>query len=329
MQDSITIQEAKSRGLIPDFLADEILDNCPTDSGGCGQPIHTTLNLKTQFCINPRCPFKLAGMAVKTLRNFGVIGIGAGFCRKFFQANPKYISHLALFVCSKEELYSTNELALSELLLSAREKILNERFTFAEIVSKFSLPNFNSSALEIFNLFESYQIFQKFLEIKEMTVVDYIMQFEGYQYTRANNIANTIKEFEIELKYIPRVFKIRPYGKTKYTIAMTGTPGFYNMTKSDFLKYLNRIGRDIIHIESTGSALMSCDYIVCSSANEYLYDDDGNCLKDPDGSPIITQGTNKKNIGIMRNKQEMRKVLVTAEEMRDIVLDSLRKYKGV
>lgn len=325
MSDSITISEAKATGLIPDYLWDEIIDNCPTDVGGCDTPLVTSKNLKKQWCPNPRCRLKLAAMGVKMLVNFGFTEVGPEYTRKFFKSNPKYISHLGLFYATESELLGTGEQSTTYKFLSQREEVLKTKYTFASLVSKLSLPELESRALDVFDMFENYLIFKEYLRIKDISPVEYISELYGFGRTIAEKISNTLEIFDKDLSVLHKIFKIRPYAKHEYTIAMTGSPNFHYMSKNDFLKYLNRIGRDIVQVNLTKSAFMSCDYIVCASANDYILDDYGEVLRDTNGDPIIPPGSNKKNIGIMRNKTEGRKVLVSAEEMRDIVLESTRR----
>jgi len=323
----ITIREAKEKRYIPEYLWDEIIEVCDANKGGCGGPIYTTLNLKKQMCINPRCRLKLAAMSVKTFNNFGELGVGPEFFRKFYQVNMKFKSHLAIFVATENELLRTGERARAMKFIACRDRILSEKYTFATIVSKLSLPNLGSTALTLFDLFENYKIFLKYLEVKELSIVDYIAGFKGLGVISGENIRVTLEEFEEDLKIIPQIFSIRPYAKSKFTIAITRSPGFHLMTKKEYLNHLNRIGEDICSVEFTNSALRSCDYIVCAEANDYIRDDQGNRVRDKDGDFMITPGTIKKNIGIERNKTEGRKVLITAQEMRKIVIDNVRRLK--
>lgn len=323
----LTILEAKEKGLIPKYLWDEIIENCDVNNGGCGGPIYTTSNLKKQWCDNPRCRLKLAAMAVKSFNNFGELGVGPEFFKSFFQVNSKFKSHLAIFVATEEELLRTGERARALRFIKCRERILNERYTFSTVVSKLSLPNLGSTALTIFDLFENYKIFLKYLEVKELSITEYISGFRGLGVVSGENINETLVEFEEDLKIINQIFKIKPYAKTKFTVAITGAPGFHMMTKGEYLKHLNRVGDDLCSIEFTQTALRSCDYIVCSSANEHITDMEGNKIKDEDGEFIITPGTIKKNIGIERNKEEGRKVLITAQELKEIVVDNVRRLR--
>ena len=328
MKEELTILEAKQHSIIPEYLWHCIQDKCLIEDGGCGELLMTTRILSRQWCPNPRCRKKIIARAVKTINRFGYIGVGPSFFKKFFECNPKYISHVDIFNAHPDEFFETGEIEATKDFLNIRDKILSEKYLFSEVVANLAFPEIDTSARVIFDQFESLQMFEKYLEINNLNAVKYISSLYGFSTKSAKAVEKTLKDFRYDLLYIPKIFKIKKYAKRDLVIAITGETNYHYMTKKEFIAHLNRLGNEKVHVTFTSTALQSCDYIVCSGANDYRKDSDGNYLLDADGDRIIVPGSIKKNIGIARNKREGEKILVTPVEMKEIVKNLVKEIEA-
>lgn len=259
----ITIKEAKEKNLIPKVYHEYIIDNCY----GCGSPMITSKNLRKQMCSNNRCKMKLAGRIIKMLNKFGIIGIGRSFATKFVELN-QCCSHIQILVATEEELRTTGYYAKAVTLKKEIDKVLSERYTFAEVLSKLALPGIDDTALKVFRHFYNYNVFKQFLAQMDLDIMDYLVSIDGIGKTKAEQIINVLSEYELEIEYISKIFKLRVPGKGVFKIVMTGNLDYYGMSKAIFIKYLNRVFEGYATFEWTPEAVTTADFVV--TAEKYL-----------------------------------------------------------
>lgn len=312
MNDYISVSEAKSKGIIPKAYHSLVQDTC-----ACGAEIITNINLTKQKCANPRCPLKLSGRAIKLLNNFGIKGVAKSYCDKFFSQN-NYTSHLAILCAPKEDYYKTGRIADTEHLLESLKQAKREFYTFNDLVSRLALPNLNIRAMDIFEGYNSYQMFLETLKYNNLTIREYLLMNSGISDILADSIERTCSVFADELSCLPQIFKIRNNGILKLSICMTGDMQYKMFTKKKFLSYVNLIGNGYVEVLST-EAKKSADYIVSALANQYELDENDEVCVDEDDEPIIVSYTNKHNCGVLRNKTDGYKVLITPQELVNIV----------
>ena len=321
----ISIKQAKERGIIPSIYHTNIPDTCI----GCGSDLVTNLNLTRITCVDPNCIYKRAGRAIKVLNNFGIKGIGRAFCSDYFEKNPEYTSHLAILYGKRVNYYRTDRIADSDGLIQNLYNIRVTPITYADLVSRLALPNLSSRAKSIFKGYNSFLEFEECAINTIGNIRDFLLQFEGIDYILAETLARTFKIFRQDLINISNYFIIRPACYMTVNICLTGDMDYKNMTKKEYETYLNILGDGFIEVINS-SAKMSADFIISKYANEYVKDSNGEVILDAFGNPTIVDYTAKHNVGKSRNISEGRKVLLSPEDMVNVILkyvESVKKRK--
>lgn len=312
--DFISIKTAKLQGLIPKDYTDCITDTCLA----CNSDLATNLNLTKIICVDPACKLKMAGRAMKVLNNFGIKGIGRAYCTEYFSLNPQFKSHLAILYGKRVNYYKTNRLADSDKLMQNLYNIRITPINFADLVSRLAFTDLGSRARIIFKGFNSYSEFEEFLSDNNLTLEEYLTSLEGIDYILANKLSRTLTIFRQDLLNITKYFFIKPASYATFKICLTGDMDYKNMTKKEFETYLNILGEGYLDVEAS-NAKMTADFIVSKYANEYVKNADGSVMLDTNSNPVIVDYTAKHNIGKMRNITENRKVLLSPEDMVNVV----------
>lgn len=321
----ISIEQAKTEDIIPSVYHSCIPNTCM----GCGSDLATNVNLTRIFCVDPNCTYKRAGRAIKVLNNFGIKGIGRVFCSEYFEKNPEFKSHLAILYGKRINYYRTDRFADSDKLIQNLYNIRVTPITYADLVSKLALPNLHSRAKTIFKGYNSYEEFERNVISSNLELCEFLMQYDGIDLVLADTIARTLKIFKLDLVTIQKYFIIKPASYMNVNICLTGDMDYKNMTKKEYETYLNILGEGYIEVESS-SAKMSADFIISKYANEYIKDANGEIIFDHLGNPTIVDYTAKHNVGKARNITEGRKVLLSPEEMVNVILkyvESMKKRK--
>lgn len=257
----MTIREAKEKKLIP-VEFNFIPNNCPT----CDNELLINENLTSIECSNLYCSDRVAYRAEQMLKNFGIVGAGISFCKKYFNRFPNE-HHTMILLASQAELVAACGTAYG---ISVHQQILNvllKTYTFDDIVAKLALPNINQDAYKIFKGIYGWRTFKE--AIKEVTgnFENYLITLDGFGKLKAESIAKTLLDFDYDLTIADKLFK-KYYGSKKtYSICLTGYTNFYNMTKSEYVDYVKKISDGVISIVQKSSFTWDTDYLI--AANKY------------------------------------------------------------
>ncbi len=150
--------------------------------------------------------------------------------------------------------------------------MFNQKYIFSELVSKLSLPDLNSTCLQIFNNFASYHSFLNIIEEADYTVYKYLLELPNFGDSKARKIERTLKEFEPELLELEELFNLKTPVHIKLTLAITGPVQWAGLTKEEFISYCNRrLCKDLVHINLSKTITSDCDYVICAGADDVYY----------------------------------------------------------
>lgn len=263
------IVKAKKRGIIPEAWHETFPDKCE-----CGEVLHVTPELRTTFCPNVRCKFKVIHRMVDTLTNLGVKGYGYSFCKNYIE-RVNTTSHLDFLIKFNEK--HCPPFGLSVDFVREIDRVRKIPRTYAQVISMCELPRLKANALTLFSEVDDYN---DLLKQCRNGVDRFTTASMGYTDT-AEIAALTIHEFNYELSLISRIFTILPAIKKEIHIAITGRiSGF---SRDEYISYLNNLGKGIVGVR-VSKAFESISYVVAetpSSSNTYLKGQSKGIIIDP------------------------------------------------
>lgn len=301
----LTIREAKEQKLIPEEYWGVIEDKCY-----CGSDLLTSENLKTQECSNVRCPYKTAGKMIQMLNRFGIIGFGRKMAEKYIRQYD-VMSHMQILVASKDEMANFGFQIEGQKTYLKIQKILQSKYTFSEVLGCLALPNIGTETARAFRPFFSYTVFLRYLEIKNLSMFEYLIGIYGIGDIKAREIMKTFKDFEVEISMIEKIFKLKAPPKKEVLLVMTGTMYYYNLSKKEFISYLNAKFEGEYNFIWTPSALESADHIITC----FKYGD--KIIKMPDGTVV----PDVERYDFMENEPEL---WMTKKHKRAIEISKIR-----
>ena len=238
-----TVENAVVSGIIPEEFADVFKRSYKCK---CGSDMIISNNLKNIKCCNANCYIKIGHSMAYMFQKNGIKNLGPETCIKIAKIcidNKwfKYATHTEIF---NPDILSNMQYILGDSayynLVSAVDKILTTRWTFAKAVSTLGIPTLDSSAEDILDDFNSItDLYQMY---KDGKLQDYLANKGVRDPEKMYNLVNgfgTILHLQKNMK-VPFTRK----GVFTRKICITGSvsvDGQY-MTRNQFVEYLNTLG---------------------------------------------------------------------------------------
>jgi hypothetical protein len=237
--DFIPVREAKESGIIPESFINYFQDRCE-----CGSDMIITRNRKRLMCCNPRCHIKVYKSFHEMITRFNCKNVGEAACRnviKYAQNFMTYGSHVEVLAMEDKHLVSDTRGMSFVYLKEAISKVRGTYMTFADMVSRLAIPEFDSTALNLFsNISGTKELVER---IKEAGGIHPFLSLRGAHDPMK---AFYLGEFLMDIGFAEyHVFKrLRAPGKMKITVCITGnlTVEGIRATKSEFIEVCKSIG---------------------------------------------------------------------------------------
>lgn len=247
--DWVSVEEAKTTGLIPEQYQEYFSDMCE-----CGSENMVRVNLKAITCCNPKCFQKEACRMAEFFSRSNVSGLGEGNCHKILSLFKSYDdirvsrgeksffptnSFLDVFDVPEELWPLECGSALESTFAAAVDKLKNDNVTFPELISRLGIEDLGSNALKIFDGISCAKELKN--EIDREGGVRYFCYSRGVY---APEVINNIYESLIDIANSERLFhkSIRVQGLVPVNICITGSSALHgvSLTKSELVTVLNR-----------------------------------------------------------------------------------------
>ena len=277
----ITTEELYNLHIIDDgyFVTDNDFGGAFPKKCRCGSDMVVYVNKDLEFedeshlqrvqCCNPNCSIKMSYGLSQMFSRFGVKGLGPAFCANLIDwARPsfKVDSYVEILFWTSYKDFPVELLNYQAMwdLQDALDFIHSQSFTFPELVSKLGIPEFGSSAKEIFSGIGNAEQFEE--EINKNGISIFLglrnVQSAGKKFWLAQSLK------DIYCASYALAPNLRFEGLHDIDVVITGrvTPFGQSMTKAEFINLCNKKARlkngfPLFEIRMT-TAIKTTDFII-------------------------------------------------------------------
>lgn len=272
--DFIEVADAKVELKIPEDFWDQFPDKCE-----CGSSMIITNNLKRIMCCNPRCKIKVGLSLEYVFSNFQCKGIGERTCRtiaNYAYDTLKYKSHLELLNLGDSRIAPSINGSYFVTYHQSVNKVKNTPLTFAQMISKIGIPEFEGTALSVFEGINNSEEL-----IRQIQIRGDVTNFLAYKGVYDPAKVFYLREFLLDIAYAEKKLfnRLRLEGKVKITISATGNLNIdgVRITKAEFVELCNDIGTldngmRVFEVE-LNAAIQTNAYVIAdypSSSSKYV-----------------------------------------------------------
>lgn len=262
--DYVTVNEAKSSGLIPEDYNNIFKDKC-----NCGSDMIINSNLAQLQCCDPRCYIKLGHMLSELFSRFGCKNLGPATCLSImysYRNELEKFSHIEIIGLENVP-YCLPDGKVNDYI-TAIQLIHSKRFTLSELVGKLGIPELESSTNKIFEGFSTIgELCEDFQSNGGAGAIPGFLMQRGIQDKKVWFYMRTFF-WDIVKACVVLSDVLRPLAYKEVEIVITGnvSPYGYKSTKSEFIEMLNTEGtlpngQRLFGFKSS-SAIMSVDIVV-------------------------------------------------------------------
>lgn len=273
------IQKAFDSGLIPASYVGVIPLKCH-----CGEELEVNDTLTKMWCPSERCDWKQVARMNKMLTAFGVKDIGESYCVELWREMKNVgldDSHVNVFRLTYPDYPDrfSDEVTLKKfnnIQKVITDSLFDTGYTFGELVSKLSLPNFDINARNLligFNCLEDMILYVKSMYPGEYSLYTFVRERFGYG-VQSRKIYNTLYTFQKDIKIAEEIFGLRLSVRKQIRVAITGRIECAGrFTRKEFVKHCNDMCSGYAEIVDS-SASSSVQWVIAdesSDSSKYNY----------------------------------------------------------
>lgn len=307
-QEFMTVEQAYRQGEIPESYRPFLNPICD-----CGSERIVKDNLTVITCCDPHCPHKVANAMARMFQKYGVSNLGIATCETI----TKWGIRTGLFeipthtevlrITSKD--YSTLGSILGarwDDLMAGIAVIRSAPLTFGGLISHSCIPDFDSSAEQLFSKMSSFsQLFNLYDENKMVSA------FVNAGVSSPRKLTNLYNHLvTLLLAESGRVTPLMVPGKTFRNLVVTGgiSVDGHSITRDDFVQLCNAVSKTPSGVQlytfRKSKAVQSCDSVIADYASS---------------SRTFTQAR-------AREMSQGIKLIVTAQEFLDKLKEEVKAY---
>lgn len=307
-QEFMTVEQAYTRGDIPESYRPFLNPLCD-----CGSERIVKDSLTVITCCDPHCPHKVANAMARMFQKYGIANLGVATCETI----TKWGIRTGLFeipthtevlrITSKD--YSTLGSILGarwEDLLAGLAVIRSAPLTFGGLISHSCIPDFDSSAEQLFSKMNSFS--QLFGLYDENKMVSAFVSAGVSSPRKLTNLYNHL--VTLLLAETGRATPLMMSGKTFRNLVITGgiSVDGHSITRDDFVQLCNTESKTASGVQlytfRKSKAVQSCDSVIADYASS---------------SKTFTQA-------YAREQAQGIKLIMTAQEFLDRLRQEVKAY---
>lgn len=269
-----TVEDAILIGTIPKEYENIFPKRCE-----CGSEFIISHNNKTIRCCNPNCWIKVGLALSEMFKNFECTDIGpktgikvAKYCIE--NGLFKFPTHTEIFnIVNNKDLFFLVGSKWNDIVISCN-KITTTKMNFSTLVSKLSIPTFDTSSTKIFKDIAS--VAQLFELYKSDSIPKFLAEHGVYDLRRSQELVDNLST----ILYLERNMKVpltKP-GLIHRKLCITGSVVVdgVSMTRKDFLAHVNElcnINNVQLFTISLSNAFSEVDCVIAdypSNTNKYI-----------------------------------------------------------